>query len=52
MTPEGTALYERCARYVAGLEDAEQLLSRAREMPRGVLRVTLPLSVGGCIWRG
>jgi len=46
MTPEGTAFYERCRQIVAGLEDAEQLLSRAREMPRGVLRVTLPLSVG------
>jgi LysR family transcriptional regulator for bpeEF and oprC len=46
MTPEGTAFYERCRQIVAGLEDAEQVLSQAREMPRGVLRVTLPLSVG------
>jgi LysR family transcriptional regulator for bpeEF and oprC len=46
MTPEGTAFYERCRQIVADLEDAEQLLSRAREIPRGVLRVTLPLSVG------
>ncbi len=31
---------------MAQLEDAEQLLSRAQESPRGRLRVTLPLSLG------
>ena len=46
MTPEGTAFYERCRQIVADLEDAELLLSRAREVPRGILRATLPLSVG------
>jgi len=46
MTPEGAAFYERCRQIVAELEDAEQFLSRAQEMPRGRLRVTLPLSVG------
>ena len=46
MTPEGTAFYERCRQIVADLEDAEQLLSRAREQPHGMLRVTLPLSAG------
>jgi len=46
MTPEGTAFYERCRQILADLGDAEQLLSQARETPRGVLRITLPLSVG------
>jgi len=46
MTPEGIAFYERCRQIIADLEDAEQLLSRAREVPRGTLRVTLPLSIG------
>jgi len=46
MTPEGAAFYERCRQIVADLEDAGQLLSRAQEAPRGLLRVTLPLSVG------
>jgi len=46
MTPEGTSFYERCRQIVADLEDAEQVLSQARAVPHGVLRVTLPLSVG------
>ena len=46
ITPEGTAFYERCRQIVADLEEAGHLLSRAQEAPRGVLRVTLPLSVG------
>jgi LysR family transcriptional regulator for bpeEF and oprC len=46
ITPEGAGFYERCRQIVADLEDAGQLLSRAQEAPRGLLRVTLPLSVG------
>jgi LysR family transcriptional regulator, regulator for bpeEF and oprC len=46
MTPEGEAFYERCRQIVADLESAEQTLSQSREVPRGALRVTLPLSVG------
>jgi len=46
MTPEGTVFYERCRQIVADLEDAEQMLSQAREVPQGALRITLPLSVG------
>ena len=46
ITPEGAAFYERCRQIVSDLEDAGQLLSRAQEAPRGLLRVTLPLSVG------
>ena len=45
-TPEGAAFYERCRQIVADLEDAGRLLSRAQAGPRGLLRVTLPLSVG------
>jgi LysR family transcriptional regulator, regulator for bpeEF and oprC len=46
MTPEGAAFYERCRQIVADLEGAEQMLSSSREVPRGALRVTLPLSIG------
>jgi LysR family transcriptional regulator for bpeEF and oprC len=46
MTSEGMTFYERCRQIVADLEDAEQLLSQARGSPRGMLRITLPLSVG------
>src|SRR4249919_1096885 len=46
MTPEGAAFYERCRQIVADLEGAEQVLSQSREAPQGVLRVTLPLSIG------
>lgn len=46
ITPEGAPFYERCRQIVGDLEDAAQLLSRAQEAPRGVLRVTFPLSVG------
>lgn len=46
LTPEGIAFHQRCRQILADLEDAEQLLSRAGEVPNGVLRVTLPLSVG------
>lgn len=46
ITPEGAVFYERCRQIVMDLEDAGQLLSRTQEAPRGLLRVTLPLSVG------
>lgn len=46
LTPEGAAFYQHCRQIVSDLEDAEQLLSRARETPRGRLRVTFPLSMG------
>lgn len=46
MTPEGAAFFDRCRQIVAGIEDAEQLLSRATEAPHGRLRVTMPVSLG------
>ena len=46
LTVEGRSLYDRCRRIVAELADAERELTDARVEPRGLLRVTLPLSVG------
>src|ERR1700761_3827880 len=46
LTPEGSAYYERCKRILADLEDAEQVLTDAQKSPRGLLRVTLPMSIG------
>jgi LysR family transcriptional regulator for bpeEF and oprC len=46
LTPEGAAFYERCRQIVTDLEEAGQLLSHAQAAPRGLLRVTLPVSVG------
>ena len=46
LTPEGAAYYERCKRIVADVEEAEHALSDAHKAPRGLLRVTLPLSIG------
>src|SRR6266705_2990741 len=40
MTPSGVS------KAISDLENAEQLLSQARGAPRGMLRITLPLSVG------
>jgi DNA-binding transcriptional LysR family regulator len=46
LTAEGSAFYERCRRVLLDLAEAEQALSRAREVPRGLLRVSLPLALG------
>jgi LysR family transcriptional regulator for bpeEF and oprC len=46
LTPEGAAYYERCKRIVAEFEEAEHVLSDAHATPSGLLRVTLPLSIG------
>ena len=46
LTPEGSAYYERCKKILADLEEAEQVLTDAHKSPRGLLRITLPLSVG------
>jgi LysR family transcriptional regulator, regulator for bpeEF and oprC len=46
LTPEGSAYYERCKRILAELEEAEHVLSDAHKSPRGLLRITLPLSIG------
>lgn len=46
LTPEGSAYYERCKKILADLEEAEHVLSDAHKSPRGLLRITLPLSIG------
>ena len=46
MTPEGVAFYHCCRQILTDLEVAEQLLSQSSVTFRGVLRVTLPVSVG------
>jgi LysR family transcriptional regulator for bpeEF and oprC len=46
LTPEGSAYYERCKKILADLEEAEHVLTDAHKSPRGLLRITLPLSIG------
>ncbi|QXH58511.1 LysR family transcriptional regulator [Pseudomonas maumuensis] len=42
LTAEGELFYERCRRILDDLQDAEAMLSHARQVPRGRLRVSLP----------
>ncbi|OJA47878.1 transcriptional regulator, partial [Burkholderia ubonensis] len=42
LTAEGATYYERCARLLADLDDAETLFEDAGASPRGVIRVDLP----------
>jgi DNA-binding transcriptional LysR family regulator len=46
LTAEGAAFYERCRRILLDLEEAEQALSRAHAVARGLLRISLPLALG------
>jgi len=46
LTPEGSAYYERCQKILADLEEAEHVLTDAHKSPRGLLRITVPLSIG------
>jgi LysR family transcriptional regulator, regulator for bpeEF and oprC len=46
LTPEGSAYFERCKKILADLEEAEHVLTDAHKSPRGLLRITLPLSIG------
>ena len=46
LTEVGQAFYERCARIVAEAEDAELAVSRLQAAPRGVLRLSAPVSFG------
>ncbi len=45
-TEVGAAFYERCARIIAEVEEAELAVTRLQEEPRGVLRVNAPMSFG------
>ena len=45
-TEMGAVFYERCARIVAEVEEAELAVTRLQAEPRGVLRVNAPMSFG------
>jgi DNA-binding transcriptional LysR family regulator len=47
LTEIGKAYYERCQRIVSDIAAAEQLVADLQEAPRGLLRVTAPIDVGG-----
>src|SRR5262249_21649921 len=44
LTDVGRIYYERCARIIGEIEEAEQAVSRTLEVPCGPLRVTAPLA--------
>lgn len=43
LTAEGQMFHERCRRILEDLDDAQTLLSRSKESPRGKLRVSAPV---------
>jgi DNA-binding transcriptional LysR family regulator len=45
-TENGQAYYERCVAILAELEEADLVVSRLQEEPRGVLRINAPMSFG------
>lgn len=45
-TETGLAFYERCARIMADLEEAEFAVSQLHEEPKGNLRINAPMSFG------
>jgi DNA-binding transcriptional LysR family regulator len=46
LTEAGTALYERCTRILAEVEEAEAEIARLHEAPRGLLRINAHASFG------
>ncbi len=46
LTVDGEAFFHRCKQVIADLEDARQVLTRARRQPTGTLRISLPVSFG------
>lgn len=50
LTDAGRLYYDRSARIVAELEDAERVVSEMQEQPRGRLRVTAPMEMGERLW--
>jgi DNA-binding transcriptional LysR family regulator len=48
LTEAGTALYERCARILAEVEEAEAEIARLHETPRGLVRINAHASFGEC----
>ncbi len=46
LTDAGRVYFERCARIVAEIEEAEHAVAEMQAAPRGLLRVSVPLSFG------
>lgn len=46
LTESGGAYYERCVQILADVEEAEQAAGQLTAIPRGTLRVTMPVSFG------
>ncbi|MCP5366513.1 MAG: LysR family transcriptional regulator [Hyphomicrobiales bacterium] len=46
LTEVGTAFYERCARILTEVQEAEEAVSNLQAEPRGTLRVNAPMSFG------
>lgn len=44
LTDVGRAYYERCARVLVELEEAEQVVTEMQATPRGLLRITVPIT--------
>lgn len=47
LTEVGKAYYERCKQIVSQIAEAEQMVAELQAAPRGLLRVTAPVDVGG-----
>jgi LysR family transcriptional regulator for bpeEF and oprC len=45
LSDDGRAFYERVARILADVDEAEALVTRARSLPRGRLRVDMPMAL-------
>jgi DNA-binding transcriptional LysR family regulator len=52
LTEIGKAYYERCKQIVSEIAAAEQMVADLQAAPRGLLRVTAPVDVGGLILGG
>lgn len=46
LTDAGSALYDRCARIVAEVQEAEAAVNQLQTQPKGILRVSAPLAFG------
>jgi DNA-binding transcriptional LysR family regulator len=47
LTEIGKAYYDRCARIVSEIAEAEQMVAELQAAPRGLLRITAPVDFGG-----
>ncbi len=46
LTDEGRAYFERCRQIVIDAEDAESALGQLQESPRGILKISVPVTFG------